>query len=462
MKRENLLKFAISASLLAVLGCNADYGTDATSGATSSQSASGAPASASLSIYDASSGALVYSDAGGPGSVSLVGGKAYKIQVAVSNAGSAPVSKVTVMNSSIPALALHPSVLTMNSSGSGQFTAVAGQYSFQLNVMNGNAQAVAKSYTGSASCPNPNASGFTASSLNASGLAVSLAGSNNLFSYNASSVVSGANGVAPYQCAYDLNGTGIVDTAFTDCGAHDYYSNFLGSRNVNVVVVDSCGVSASVSKSVSFSGNVPAMGAGNVFIAGQVSSDTGTAASDPRIDNVDYLATNQNPSYDIVQPNFAMSGGKGTFQIQSSLNYGQPSSLPFGITINVSGITGTFNLSSNPTGTVVTSGAKVSSIVYSTDQNGDQDPAVSMSSSSCTTGGISAKVTPVVGQPCSSGTSGDNNSATVEVWGTYTCTNVSDSGGSVTISGSFDGLTDMADGCSGGGGGGGGIAPITF
>ncbi|MBC7395889.1 MAG: hypothetical protein H7333_00475, partial [Bdellovibrionales bacterium] len=193
----------------------------------------------------------------------------------------------------------------------------------------------------------------------------------------------------------------------------------------------------------------------NVFIAGVVSSETGTAANDVRVKGVNYLATNVG-GHNIVSPSY---GGQN-FVIQSFMSYGQPSSIDFGIKIEVTGLTGNFNLRNNVTGNVDASQARVSKITYITDEAGDHAPTVSFTSVSCTTSGLHAQVKNPTGTPCSTGsTGGSKNSATVEVWGDYTCTNVSNGAGSMTITGSFDGYTYLVDSCESGGGGG-GVVPI--
>jgi hypothetical protein len=195
---------------------------------------------------------------------------------------------------------------------------------------------------------------------------------------------------------------------------------------------------------------------GNVFIQGQLSNATGAVVGDARVDGVSYLATNVN-GHNIVQPNYA----RGTFKIEALQNYGLPSSVKFGMSLVVSGITDNINLT-NMTGSISAANAAIQKVIYSTDQAGDAKPLVTLTTNACTLSNQNAKVTFVSGQPCAGGSTGSQNGATVEVWGHYSCPSVSAAGASVKIEGDFDGYTMLVDNCSGGGGGGGGIAPVTL
>ena len=204
--------------------------------------------------------------------------------------------------------------------------------------------------------------------------------------------------------------------------------------------------------------SVPAMGAQNVFIYGHVNSATSTAATEARVNGVYYLATNTNvPSNLIVQPSYSGSN----FTISASENYGMPSSVNFGMNIQVTGITGSINVAAG-TGSLSVASASLKSVSYSTDQAGDSQAALSFSGANCALSNQGVNVVFASGTPCTGGT-GTGRQATVEVWGNYSCPSLnSASGAAINISGSFDGLTTLVDSCSGGGGGGGGIVPINL
>jgi hypothetical protein len=438
-------------------GCNSDdFSNNANNSSSGYAAGQQAPASASMNIYDQNNN-LVYSSSSNQPAVQMVAGQAYNVQVSSSNIPAGSKLMLVATDTSLPA---QPQIVTQLQNGNNSVPFVAGTDAVSLEIVSSaNVVTNAKAATLNVVCSSSN---FTASSLNPSAISVS-SSANNVYTYNASGVTANANGVGPYFCAYDFTGVGIIDTPFTNCSDPvTGYSNYVGTRDVYVMVMDSCANNQQtypISNSVNLAATTPALGAGNVFIQGQVSAASGSAKSDVRINNVSYLATNE-PNNNIVIPNFnPNSSGQydGSFTISAMENYGQASSVNFGMTINVTDLGGLNMSSSSNVGSVDTSKAQIS-ISYSTDENGDQDPAVSMSSTKCT-GSVQAKTLLVAGSPCASGLSGDNTTGTVEVYGSYNCT-VTDSGGSATIAGEFDGLTKIADSCSGGGGGGGGV-PIT-
>lgn len=403
------------------------------------------------------SGAVVYSSSSGTQAANLLAGQAVELQVNSSNLPSGATVSISVTNDSV--VGSSPQVIPVTSASVSYTPTVQGDYSFTLTVANSSGSTVVTKYFAlNVQCASPT---FTASSLNGAGLAVTAGSAENLFNFSAANVVTSADGQAPYQCAFDLTGVGIVDTPFAPCSqaVTNQYVPYINTRNIGVVVKDACNTSQTITNAQNLVAATPAMGVGNVFIEGVVSNETGTVATDPRINNVNYLWTNTNGNVPVL-PQF----DGNTFTIQASTQYSGASSVPFGVQIVVAGIGGTFNLDTNPTGTVDMASAYVQSISYATDEAGDQNPSVTLSSSTCTTTGLFSKVVPVVGAPCANNTeTGSNNSATVEIWGTYTCTKVSDAGGAATMSGEFDGLTQMSDSCVGGGGqGGGGIVPVSF
>jgi hypothetical protein len=199
------------------------------------------------------------------------------------------------------------------------------------------------------------------------------------------------------------------------------------------------------------------MGNGNVFIFGQTSNASGAAVGDARLDSIKYLATNTN-GFNVVEPTYST----GKFTIASTMNYEMLSSLPFGMKIEVTGISDSIDLA-NASGSVSAANAKISKVSFTTDEAGDAVPTAALAATSCALSNQGAKAVIVAGTPCSGGLSGDTNSATVEVWGHYSCASLSNGAASVAIEGDFDGMSKIADSCvGGGGGGGGGIVPVTF
>lgn len=407
-------------------------------------------AKVNLSLY-AADGSLIYSDVNSSTSLKLKSGTPYDLNLDVSGAPAG--TSLTLESSQIDVVSGASAAIPLQS-GANQFTVpAAGDYTWKIVASAPGYTPLTKIYQASVQCPNPT---FTANSLSASSITASAGTGSNLYNFSAAGVVAGANGMPPYLCAWDPTGVGIVDTAFRDCGQvlSNFYVNYVGPRSVGVIVKDACNIEYSVSNSVNLGYSEPSM-PGNVFIFGQNSNATGSAVGDARIDGVTYLATNSG-GHNIVLPNY----GSGSFTIQASMNYKMPSSVDFGMKIEVKGLTDTIDMAA-ATGTIDATHAFISKVTYSTDQAGDSAPVSSLSGSSCTLSNQNATVKMVKGQPCASGTTGDNNKATVEVWGHYVCHGISNSGASIDISGDFDGMDDIVDNCVGGGGqGGGGIVPI--
>ncbi len=450
--RRGLFKLMLTLSVAAIASaCSnkmASNGVNQSSGTTTSnlQYLSG---NVQMSIMDAS-GRTIYSDTGTGQALTFKAGVNYMLDL---NATGFPTGTQFSLQMTPTDVVSGATVTVPLSPGSNSFSVpTQGDYSWQLVAADTGYQSRSKYYLANVTCTNPT---FTVNSLDPSAIAVSPGSNSNLYNFSASGVVAHANGTQPYLCAFDPTGTGIVDTAFTDCSQalNNFYVNYVGTRNVGVIVKDACNTEYAVSNSVNLNYSVPAM-PGNVFIFGQISNATGTAQQDSRVNYVNYLATNSGGN-NIVQPHYS----NGTFQITASQNYGMPSSLPFGMQITVKGIQDNLSLS-NMSGLLNASNAYISALSYSTDEAGDAETAVTLNSTNCSLSNQGARVLFVQGNPCSSsGMTGDQNSATVEVWGQYTCS-VSDTGGGAQITGKFDGLTHIADNCAGGGGGGGGIVPI--
>jgi hypothetical protein len=330
-----------------------------------------------------------------------------------------------------------------------------GNYQIKLMASAAGLGSQSKIYQAEVQCANPSFSQASLASVN-----LSVSGNNNSYTFSSSGVAASANGQAPYQCAWDPTGTGIVDTAFGPCDASlgPVYGNYVLSRNIGLVVRDACNTSYTVSKPLNLAYSEPAMGAGNVFIQGVLSNAGGTAVGDKRVDGVTYYAQNT-ATNKIVSSQY----GNGAFTIFAWQNYNMGSSVNFGMQIKVSGLVETTKLdAATGAGAVDASNAKIASVTYVTDQAGDQASSMSFSGKNCTLSNQGAKVLPVSGQPCTGGTSGNQNALTVEVWGHYSCTGLVASDASTDIQGDFDGYYNIADSCSGGGQGGGGVPPPNF
>lgn len=402
-----------------------------------------------ISITISNGSSTLYSDSVVNSSLVLKATENYNLHLQVSDAPigtsyALEVTQIDVVNGATQSLPLVVGDNTLSLPSQGD-------YSWKLVASAASYTPVTKQYQAQVTCALPT---FTAGSLNGAGISVTSGSGSNLYGFSAAGVVSGANGLPPYQCAFDPTGTGIVDTVFHPCSQtlQDVYVNYVNSRNVGVIVKDSCNTTYSISHDVQLDYTEPAM-PGNVFVFGQVSGATGSAVGDSRVDGVTYLATNSGGN-NIVQPMY----GNGNFGIYSVMNYQMSSSVKFGMEIELKGLVDNINVATGM-GAVSATNATISSVAYATDQAGDEQPAVRFTGVNCQLSNQGATVKFLQGQPCSAGTTGDNNMATVEVWGHYSCTSLSSVGGSITINGDFDGSYNLVDHC-GGGGGGGGIVPI--
>jgi len=448
------MKFRIiigGCSLLLLAACGkANYTADEnTIDASSTGSINQAQIKVNMKIYD-NTNAVVYSDSNINSSLVLKENQNYRLDLSPSQDVAGLKYALTLTKTSV--VGSTPQTIQLQSGSNNFSVPTKGDYSLKLVATASQMLPVTKLYTAAVTCQNPV---FSAASLDGSKMTVS--GSTNMYTFNASAVVAGANGMAPYTCAWDGTGVGIVDTAFKDCSASSsaFYSNLVGDRGITVVVKDACNTVQSVKKTLNLPYVVPSLG-GNVFIHGAVSNATGNAMNDSRVDNAIYLATNVGGN-NIVQSSY--SGAN--FTISAAKNYGMASSVAYGMKIQVSNLTGSVDVKTMAS-TLSAATAKLKAITYTTDQAGDAKAATGLSGSSCTLSNQNVKVMFVSGTPCSDG-SGTNNKATVEVYGSYVCTGVSNgSGGTITITGSFDGYDTIVDSCSGGGGGGGGVAPINL
>lgn len=391
-----------------------------------------------------------YSDTVPNSPLILKAGSSYVLNLAVSNAPAGTSYSVQVTN--LDQVNASPITIPIAVGNNNFSVPTQGNYQLKLTASAAGFAPQSKIYQAQVQCASPT---FTQASLANVGIAVS--GSNNNYNYTSSGVNAGANGQPPYTCAWDPNGTGIVDTTFAPCDStiSNVYANLVLNRNVGLVVRDACNTAFTVSKPANLAYAEPTMGAGNVFIQGSVSGAGGTAVGDSRVDGATYFASNTTLNK-IVSSQY----GNGAFTIFAWQNYNMGSSVNWGMQIKLSGLQETtpINVSAG-TGAISAANASIASVTYVTDQAGDQSPSMSFSGKNCTLTNQGAKVLFVVGQPCTGGTSGDANTATVEVWGHYSCTGLVASDASLNIQGDFDGYFDMADSCSGSGQSGGNPPP---
>ena len=152
--------------------------------------------SVSMNVYNTASKALVYSDAAAGGALKLTQGVPYNLKLSGTNV--APGTAFSLQATNIDVVAGNTATIAMQL-GDNMFVAPsAGDYVMKL-VAPG-ASVAPKSYQASVSCANPN---FTAASLQAGNISVSPGAGSNLYNFSAAGVTSGANGQAPYLCAFD-------------------------------------------------------------------------------------------------------------------------------------------------------------------------------------------------------------------------------------------------------------------
>jgi len=448
MKTINILK--ATSGTLALLVCAACTGLKVDSQVANGQQGASSGVSiakVNMSIVDAS-GNEVYSDTKSNSSLKLTAGAQYTLNLDASSNPSG--TTYSLQSTETDIVSGSPVVIPLNPGANSFSVPAQGDYAWKLIITAQGQAPVAQNYQASVICSSPT---FTADSLDPSKISVS--GNTNLYSFSAAGVTANANGMAPYLCAWDPTGTGIVDSAFQPCSQvlANYYVTYVDQRYVGLIVKDSCNISYSINNTAELNYVEPSM-PGNVFIFGQTS---GIAEQrDGRVDNVTYLATNVS-GHNIVQPMY----GNGSFSISSLLNYEMPSSVQFGMQIKLKGLTDNLNAAAG-TGSVDASKAYIDTLVYTTDQAGDSAPALSFTGTkaNCVLSNQGTKAIPTVGTPCSSGQSGTNNMISVEVWGHYVCTNMSNATRTISIEGDFDGTYNLVDSCVGGGGSTGGIVPI--
>jgi hypothetical protein len=410
----------------------------------------------------------LYSDANKSSSFQLTAGKAYIFKLA-SNVSSLKFN-MTYVNVDLPGATVSASV-SLSVGNNYVVAPAAADYSFVITpVTSSSVQALAKTYQASVSCANPS---FSTKDLTPANIKVTAAGTSasttNLYTFDASNVVNAVNqGQPPFLCAWDYNGTGIVDSGFTACGtpSTNIYVTYVGKRNVGLIVKDACNSPVSVTQlsnltypNMTFPGNtyIQVATSGTGVVGGSIAN-----SNDPRIYGVSYLSTN--PGWNPVLPSFNPNSSDhsiSNFNIISNWTYGMPSSLNFGVGITVGGILGDYTNNGSGNGTLDVSHA-TASISYTTDQNGDSAPAVPSLGGTCTLSNQRIISNYSSGPPCAAGTTGDQSTLSIEVMGNISCQQITVPGGNaITITGSFDGMKTISNACAGGGGGG-GISPVGF
>jgi hypothetical protein len=453
--------------------------TAATPDTTSSTSIIGATSPRyilSVSKADASgnpTGAALYNSTSGGTSLALVEGDKYVFIITKLDSGGPYTYQVSLERVDI--VSSGPSITIQGKEGNNLVNAPApGDYVIKIIASSGSSSFPARTFQASVTCNDP-------VSLNAAGIeatvSVAGAGTDNLYNYSAT-VGAGAGGSAPYICAWDFNGDGSRDSYFVSCGTafNNIYENYVGNRKVGLIVKDSCNTSVSVQALRSIpvqglTGRTP--GDGSVFIHGKITGGTGAAASHPAVfnntgDPSDYWATN-NFVRKPVHTSFRAQGMDSSFTIASDqFTYGAPSSVTFGMKIEMSKLSVVTLGDTVATTTVNATNAVISSVDYSTDRVGDGQPALKLSGGTCTLTDQGLEVIEVKGTPCAPGTTnpdfGDREMRwTFHAWGRYSCTNLTGPASTANIMGEFDGFDDLIDGCVGGGQGGqGGEPPPSF
>lgn len=413
----------------------------------------------------------IFDDSTPGATLALVDGKSYVFQLTSLNGSGysyeTTMQRVDLVNGG------SPTTLTLKEGNNLVTAPTPGDYSIAVAPTDGGTIYPGRTFSGNVVCDNP--APFTASGWDLSKIAVSGGGSDNVYSYSASGVVSG--GQAPYVYAWDFSGDGSPDSLFSSSTSAQGYDSFVGDRSsIGLIVKDACNttVSVTVARNVA-PGGLPSRTPGDKseFVHGTVTAASGTAATYKDIwDNnagIDYWATNNSISKP-VHSTFKANGASSAFTIASDkFTYGLPSSTTFGLNISMGNINA--SLGDTVANTIVdATNAVMSAITFSTEQVGDGKPQLVVTdTTSCTLQTKGIEVIQVVGVPCSPGTTnpkwGDREMRwTFHGWGSYTCTNLTGPGSSVVaMTGGFDGVDDLIDACVGGGQGGqGGDFPPQF
>jgi len=413
--------------LVACSGSKDSSGPGASSGAQNGPPMSG---TVNINITD-TTGKLVYSDTSPTGPLQIRATQTYILKLSTKNypAGTSFQLQITNLSggtSSIPIVA-GVSNISVPTQGDYVFNIIASASGFADEN---------QSYSAAVTCSSPT---FTATSLAPQNIFVG-ATANNTFSLDATKVVTGANGLAPYSCAWDFTGVGILDTNFGDCSQvlSQVYSDLVDIRVVGLAVKDACNTTITVSSSTSVTYVEPSM-PGKQFIFAHVGP---ISVIDRRYDDVTYLATNN-----AIKAPVNSQYSAGTFVVFSQLNFGMPNSVDHGIDIRIKGLTESIAL--NPAtgaGAINVASAYIDKLQFSTDQASDK-AAVALIGvpSACTLSSQNVTVTPMAGAPCAPGVSGTGKILSVEMWGHFSCTNLTGATHTVPITGDFDSSYNVVD-----------------
>lgn len=426
----------ILSALLLTAGCsNSEF--EATSSSAMKQLSSASYGVISISITD-SSGEEIYSDFNSSTSLKLKAQTAYNLIISAPGAPSN--TSFQMVSTKINTVSQTSTTHAMHAGSNSLTVPVPGDYAWKITAQAPGLLPITLTYMADVTCLNPS---FTADSLNPQAITVSQSAPYNLYNYNLAGVTSGANGMAPYTCALDATGVGILSHTFTSCssGFSNVYVNYIGLRNVGVVVKDACNITHSISNPTHLPYTMPTRGGNTTFISGYTTNAAGSAVNDPRVDKVTYLATNAGTFDRAVS---ARLGG-GTFGIEGAINYGQNQSVLFGLSLGLRNISDNIDLLSG-TGTVNMSNARISRVDYTTDQAGDHALSVALSSTNCTLSNQGSQVSFVPEMVCSY-TGQTLSRATVKIWGHYVCTVISNSTGSTRIEGDFNFVDVKSGGC---------------
>lgn len=314
--------------------------------------------------------------------------------------------------------------------------------------------------------------------INTGAISISADATNNWFSFNASSAVSG--GIGGYKVKYDFNGDGMFDNDWSTNTAIREYTNFSGVRDVGIKVWElGCNYFASTTFAHNF--NIPtANGVSGVAQGPQIpgyhfiqASMTGLMGNAVRSVNANYIASHSMtaPSTDVkkVECDYRKKGTSTSSSLGSNaaafyihgLNVYQrtgESNIPQGMAMHVAGIIDPTGMAG--AGSVDTSGAFIEKAGYYTDGGSDQLSAGTyLKASDCT---LNLAVTPF---PPGPGTCSDNPEYgyPVQLDGTYNCPRMVDANGLevAASTGAFFCEVAKVQACPpGGGGGGGGLPPI--
>lgn len=438
MKIAVILTLVVLSSSCSKKGLEDDT-TNASTGTKNDQTVS----KVSLSLVDPESGSTIYSDSQQGSSLRFKEDTTYSLILSVTGAPSGTQFQLEI----VPISVIGGATVFMDVAAGSNSLQIdkMGDYNLILHIKEPNAASSA-SYQAQVSCSKPT---FTSASKNL--IKVTAGSATNLFKLSSKGISNSANGLPPYKCAWDPTGTGIVHTGFADCETDisDFYSNYVGERNVGLVMKDSCNtvINLSNSNNLAYSANYSSSSPvyqGEIFIFGESSNASGNADGDSRADDIEYLATNK-LSKQTVTANYSNK----SFKISAFYKHDSISSKNFGMEIKVVGLTESSDYNINAgTGTINAASASLSGVLFQTDQAGDSKPQKTFSGSNCVLSNQGASV--VFSPEMSCQQTGKNRKATVQVWGHYKCTGLSSSGGAIDMEGNFNGYYGSFGACIGG------------